>query len=163
MADPYPGAPDAIPELIAAYERQPDELAALVRGLTPAQLTARPVPGKWSTLEVIAHLADCDEVLADRLKRILAMDRPLLMGFDESRFAERLGYQARDMADELATMGVTRRRMGRIFRALSPDGWERQGVHSERGLLSVKQIARMAVGHVNHHVPFIREKLAAMK
>ena len=163
MAEPYPGAPDATPELIAAYERQPDELAALVGGLSPAQLTARPISGKWSTLEVIAHLADCDEVLVDRLKRILAMDRPLLMGFDESRFAERLGYQQRDLADELATMAVARQRMGRILRALAPQDWERQGVHSERGLLSVKQIAKMAVCHVNHHMPFIREKLAALK
>jgi hypothetical protein len=29
---------------------------ALARGLTPAQLTKRPHPGKWSIAECIAHL-----------------------------------------------------------------------------------------------------------
>ena len=69
---------------------------------------ARPVPGKWSTLEVICHLADFDPILADRIKRILAEDRPQLLGADEKRFAAALAYQERDPEEELALIAQTR-------------------------------------------------------
>ena len=44
----------------------PAVLRKAVAGMTREQLLARPVPGKWSTLEVVAHLADFDPILADR-------------------------------------------------------------------------------------------------
>jgi len=162
MANPYPDAPESIADLVPRYERQADELAALIGDMSPAQIAARPVQGRWSTLEVLSHLADSDEVLADRIKRTIAMDKPLLIGFDESRFAERLGYMQRDAADELAALAMSRRRIARILRSLTPDSWAREAVHNERGLVTLKQLVQMAVGHVNHHAPFIREKRAAL-
>jgi hypothetical protein len=48
--------------------------------LGPEQLLARPIPGRWSTQEVVCHVSDCEQFYADRLKRTLAMDRPLLLG-----------------------------------------------------------------------------------
>ena len=162
MANPYPDAPAAISDLIPTYERQPDELASLVAGMTSAQMIARPIKGRWSTLEVLAHLADSDEVLVDRIKRTIAMDKPLLMSFDETKFAERLNYQQHDGADELAALALNRRRVARVLRGLNADAWAREAVHSERGIVTLKQLVQMAVGHVNHHTPFIREKRAAL-
>ena len=43
-----------------------------VEGLSPQQLKARPVAGKWSALEVVCHLADFEPIYADRMKRILS-------------------------------------------------------------------------------------------
>jgi hypothetical protein len=37
-----------------------------------SQLLARPIPRKWSTLEVVCHLADFEIVYADRIKRVIA-------------------------------------------------------------------------------------------
>lgn len=61
-----------VAELIAAYERGIDRLRAAVADLTDAQLLSRPIPGKWSILEVICHIADCEQFFADRMKRTLA-------------------------------------------------------------------------------------------
>jgi hypothetical protein len=46
--------------LISAYESGPRRLRDAVAGLNPAQLRARPVEGRWSALEVVCHLADCE-------------------------------------------------------------------------------------------------------
>ena len=162
MANPYPDAPESIADLVPRYERQADELAGLIGDMTPEQVSARPVQGRWSTLEVLAHLADSDEVLADRIKRTISMDKPLLMGFDESLFVERLGYTRRDSADELAILAMTRRRIARILKSLPDDAWAREAVHNERGIVTLKQLVQMAVGLVNHHAPFIREKRKAL-
>jgi hypothetical protein len=58
-----------------------------VAGMTQEQLVARPVPGKWSTLEVICHLADFEIVGADRIKRVIVENEPTLFGGDEKIFA----------------------------------------------------------------------------
>ena len=50
-----------------------------VAGMSREQVLARPVPGRWSTLEVVCHLADSEAIYADRMKRVLAEDRPLLI------------------------------------------------------------------------------------
>ena len=51
-------------------------LRSAVAGMTLDQLKSRPIEGKWSTLEVVAHLADFDVVYSDRIKRIIATEKP---------------------------------------------------------------------------------------
>jgi hypothetical protein len=48
--------------------------------MSQEQLIARPIPGKWSTLEVVCHLADFEIVFADRIKRVIAENEPALFG-----------------------------------------------------------------------------------
>jgi hypothetical protein len=49
---PFPARP------IDLFEKAPAALRRVVEDMTPEQLTARPIPGKWSTLEVVCHLVD---------------------------------------------------------------------------------------------------------
>ncbi|MGD0519512.1 MAG: DinB family protein [Thermoguttaceae bacterium] len=60
--------------LIDDYLAGPALLRQAVAGMTQEQLVARPVPGKWSTLEVICHLADFEIVGAGQTHRVLARD-----------------------------------------------------------------------------------------
>ena len=43
-------------DLADAYLQGAADLRAAVAGMTREQFVARPVPGKWSTLEVLCHL-----------------------------------------------------------------------------------------------------------
>ena len=61
------------------YLSGPALLRQAVAGMTQEQLVARPVPGKWSTLEVICHLADFEIVYADRINRPSGMNSVLRM------------------------------------------------------------------------------------
>ena len=70
------------PNLIAGYEAGSGLLRDAVAGLTREQFVARPVAGKWSTLEVVCHLCDSEQFFSDRMKRTLALDRPLLVAAD---------------------------------------------------------------------------------
>src|SRR5438552_3495260 len=97
--------------LIDAYLAGPATLRQAVAGMSREQLLARPIPGKWSTLEVVCHLADFDPILADRMKRIIALDSPPLAGADENRFAATLAYHQRDLEEELAILAHTRSQM----------------------------------------------------
>ena len=151
----------ALASLIDNYLAGVNTLRQAVAGMTSEQLRARPIPGKWSTLEVICHLADFDPILADRMKRIIAEDRPQLLGASENRFAAALAYQERDAQEELAIIAQTRAQMARILRQQKDDVLGRVGVHNERGELTLERLLTMATNHIPHHVKFIEDKRQA--
>src|SRR5262249_6583981 len=137
-------------------------LRKAVADLNPEQLRARPVEGRWSTLEVVCHLADFEPILADRIKRILALDKPLLMGADEKLFATRLGYHDHDQPEAVDIIETTRKHLTRIRRAAPPDAAQRTGIHSERGVVTLEQMLAGAARHIVHHLAFIQEKRKAL-
>jgi hypothetical protein len=149
-------------ELINNYVAGPQLLRHAVSGLSHEQLTARPVAGKWSTLEVVCHLADFEPILADRMKRIIAEDKPQLLGADEKKFAAALAYHHRDVEEELTIIERTREQMARILRTLTEEAFQRVGLHNERGPLTLERLLTITTNHIPHHVQFIEEKRKAL-
>ena len=76
--------------MIEQYLAGPGLLRGAVAGMTRDQLLARPVPGKWSTQEVVCHPADYEPIYADRMKRVIALEGPELLRGDPGLFAARL-------------------------------------------------------------------------
>jgi uncharacterized damage-inducible protein DinB len=151
-----------IREMADAYLAGVGALRDAVAGMNREQLLARPVPGKWSTLEVVCHIADFEPILADRMKRVIALDRPSLQGVDENELAAKLAYQERDLDEELAIVAGTRAQLARILRTLPDSTRARVGVHSERGPKTLAELLATATNHIPHHVPFIIEKRKAL-
>lgn len=153
----------SFPAVIDQYLQGPTVLRQAIQGMTPHEIKARPFSDKWTTLEVLAHLADFEPIFAERMKRIISHDRPLLMVADENLFAKDLFYAARDAEEEMTIIATTRSQLGRILKSLPIDASIRAGVHSQKGLVSLEAVLTSAVGHINHHVKFIHEKREAMK
>jgi uncharacterized damage-inducible protein DinB len=150
------------PDLIDAYLAGIESLRRAVSGLSPVQLRARPVAGMWSILEVVCHLADSEALFADRMKRVLAEDRPALLFADPARYAAALAYHERDASEEVAFIGLVRRQMARILRAQPVEAWRRVGVHSKEGERTLEQLVRKSIDHLEHHLGFIRAKCQAL-
>ena len=148
--------------LLEQYLQGIDQLRSAISGMTPEQLKAKPISGRWSTLEVVAHIADFEPVLAERMKRIIALDRPLLLVADENLFLNSLSYDKRDINEELAIIEFTRKQMARILKSLPEENATRTGVHSQKGLVSLEAVLTSAVNHIPHHLKFIQEKRVAL-
>ena len=148
--------------LIDDYWAGPQLLRQAVAGMSREQLLARPIPGKWSTLEVICHLADFEIVGADRIKRVIAENEPTLFDGDENLFAARLAYHERDADEELLLIETIRKQVARILRTLKPEDFQRRGIHSEAGPLTLEGFVHRSTGHIPHHVRFIQEKRKAL-
>ena len=149
-------------QLIAEYAAGPEALRKAVAGMSAQQARARPIAGKWSTLEVVCHLADFDPILADRMKRIIAEDKPQLIGADEKHFAAALAYDKRDLDEELTIIEKTRSQLARILRTLPAEALNRVGVHNERGPMTLERMLTTATNHIPHHLKFIQEKRHAL-
>lgn len=148
--------------LIDSYLEGVRTLRQAVAGMSREQLRARPVPGKWSTLEVICHLSDFEPIFADRMKRVIAEEKPTILGADENKFAAALAYQDRDLDEELTIVDRTRQQMARILRTQKPEVLARVGIHNERGPRSLEQLLTGATNHIQHHVKFILDKRKAL-
>jgi uncharacterized damage-inducible protein DinB len=148
--------------LIADYLVGPVQLRRVVTDLSQQQLESRPVPGKWSTLEVVCHLADSEQAWCHRMKRVIAEERPLLIGYDESRFTGALFYHEQKLEEELALLEGMRRQMARILRGLPDPAWARTCIHSERGMMTLEEMLQAEVEHVPHHIKHINEKRKAL-
>ena len=148
--------------IVDDYLAGPQLLRQAVAGMSREQLLARPIPGKWSTLEVICHLADFEIVGADRIKRVIAEHEPTLFGGDQNLFAARLAYQERDAEEELLLIETIRKQVTRILRTLKPEDFQRRGIHSEAGPLTLEGFVQRSTGHIPHHVRFIEEKRKAL-
>jgi uncharacterized damage-inducible protein DinB len=152
----------SLAQLIESYLQGPAILRKAVAGMNREQVHARPVAGKWSTLEVVCHLADFDPIYADRMKRIIAEDKPQIIGADENTFAKALAYDQRDLEEELTIIEKTRSQLARILRTLPSEVLQRVGTHSERGTMTLEQFLTTMIGHIPHHVKFIHEKRQAL-
>ena len=91
------------------------------------------------------------------------MDLPLLVSPNENLYIERLDYQGVDLDEQLTLFAALRRHAARILRTQPPGAWTRTAVHSEWGLLTLRQQVLQAVRHLQHHLPFLAEKQAAMQ
>ena len=150
-------------DLIRGYCAGPHMLRAALAGMTAEQLDARPIPGKWSTKQVICHIADFEPVYVDRMKRVIAENEPTLLSGDPDLFAARLAYDQRDAAVELDFIEAARKHMGPILRSLRPEDFLRKGNHSEAGPITLEKLLTNITNHIPHHVEFIDEKRAALK
>ena len=149
-------------ELAEQYLAGAAALRQAVKGMTREQLVARPVAGKWSTLEVVCHIADFEPISTDRITRIIALDRPDLLGADESEFAKSLAYDVRDFDEQVRLIEVLRNHTARILRTLPDSAFQRVGVHNEAGPMTLEQMIVRVTKHLPHHIAFIKEKRKAM-
>src|SRR5688572_10025155 len=113
--------------LLARYEEGPAVVEAAVAAVTAAGTDAfdrRPAPGEWTAREVVHHLADSEMTSAIRLRRLLAEDDPVIVGYDEAEFARRLHYD-RPLDASLDLLRAARRTTADILRRLDEADWSR--------------------------------------
>lgn len=155
--------PEALQELIAKYDRGPSELSQAVAGFSSIQLRIPALPGAWSVLQVVCHLADFEIVYADRMKRVIAENNPTLFGGDPDVFATKLAYAQRDLQEELDVICSLRRQVSRFLKTLQATDFERTGQHSVDGPLSLTTLLQRISGHIPHHLRFIEEKAKTLR
>lgn len=152
----------AIAELLARYVAGADVVRTAVAGLDADALRARPIAGKMSSLEVACHIVDSDQFMCDRMKRVIATERPLIVGVESADYPGPLAYHDHDLGLDLRLLAVQREQMAAELRRLPAEAWERVGVHSEVGLVTLLDLFVHATDHLESHVETIAEKRSAL-
>jgi DinB superfamily len=162
IAEQYPRRPagDIEGEDPIAIQRQTAaKLSALVAELSPHELTFHLPAGKWSIIEILAHLAEIEMVTGCRYRQMLEQDGVALCGFDRELWARLGTYGAWDRHDAVELFRLLRKANLRMLGSLSPEQWEHSGEHAERGKLTVADIARHMAAHDINHLQQIERSL----
>jgi hypothetical protein len=142
--------------LIEMYRAGYRAVADALLGITAEELDARPGPGRWTTREIVHHLADSEMTAAIRLRRLVAEDRPAIQGYDQEEFARRLHYD-RPHEASLELFRTVRASTVELLDRLSEDEWLRAGTHSEVGAYGVETWLRIYSEHAHSHARQIKE------
>ena len=145
---------------IAMQREAPDTIARLIEGVPPAKLKQPPVSGKWSVLQIIAHLAEDELASSWRYRQVLEHDGPELIAFDQELWARLGDYSSWEPADALAMFRLLRQANLGMFARLTPQQWERCGTHTERGKVTMRELCRHMAAHDINHIEQIRRILA---
>lgn len=154
---------------IEERKRQIDQYTAGYQAVTAAladfpatQLTAHPLPGKWSAAEIVQHLADSEMNSAIRLRKLLTEENPQIQGYDQDYYATRLAYNERDLAPALDSLKSSRATTAQLLARMTDADWERAGTHSESGRYTATDWLRIYAAHAHGHAEQIRRLRAAL-
>ena len=138
-------------KLIDQYTDGYRVVAQALVGIDDEQLDARPDPGKWSSREIVHHLADSEMTAAIRLRLLLAVDNPPIYGYDQEEFAKRLFYD-RPIAASLEAFKAARMATAEILKCMSDADWRRSGSHTEhKGSYTPERWLEIYGPHAHRH------------
>ena len=116
-------------------------------------------PGKWTIRQLLHHFADAESVLYERIRRGIAKPGQVVYGFDQDAWAEQLNYADRELSVDHAIYLAIRRGVMTLATAYYDSAGDRQYVHSETGLRTVKEEFDKVAWHNEHHLRQIRQAL----
>lgn len=149
-------------ELIDRYDAGYDRVIESLRDFPASQLTAHPIPGKWSAAEIVHHLADSEMTSAIRLRKLLAQDHAVIFGYDQDEYATRMKYNDRPIEPALDAFRGARATSTQILRMMTAEEWERVGWHTESGTYTTETWLRIYAQHAHGHAEQIDRLRAAL-
>jgi hypothetical protein len=147
--------------LVERYARGPSLLRAAFAEVPAAARSFRSASGRWSPQQVVGHCADAEMIAAVRIRFVLAEDHPVLVGYDQDRWAERLPYEDQPPEVALAVVDAVCAHTAALLRRLPEEAWEREAAHSESGRTTAEDWLRAQADHLARHAGQIERALAA--
>ena len=150
---------DKVPDgdVRAILRTQRSETAAVFSGISEAQSRSRYAPGKWSIREVLGHINDCERMFTFRAFWFARGLGGSLPSFDQDVASRHAGADERPLASHLEEFLAIRGASLLLFDQMPAEGWARRGVASDNPM-SVRGLAYVTAGHVEHHLRILRER-----
>ena len=150
-------------EAIEKIRRLPQQVEDLVSGLSPQELTAKPLVDEWTVAQNVHHIADSHINSYVRCKLMATEDNPTLKPYDEGAWALLTDGSSDDLSDSIALLKALHARWVQFWENLPDDAWQRTGMHPESGAVTLARQLELYVEHGEAHLDQIRRTLAAGK
>ena len=142
---------------LRAIENQLDQYSPWLRRISEEKSLHRYARDKWSIKQVLNHVTDTERAFAFRALWFARGFTEPLPSYDQEIAAA--GAKADDVPWSSHVEEFTRVRVGTIslYRNLPKDAWMKRGVASGCPF-TVRALAFIIPGHVEHHMRMLREK-----
>jgi hypothetical protein len=134
-------------KVVATTARHLEQLSV---ALGPVRMEEAPAPGKWTPLEILSHLADCELVFGYRIRQALAEDPHVIQTFDQQLWAR--NYTGYDAHAAMMTFSCIRQWNLMLVRSVPPEAMDRRIVHPELGPMTFRELIETIAGHDLNHL-----------
>ena len=150
---------EAVPDgdILTILRANGKELDALIASVPEERGGYRYAEGKWSVREVVGHVADTERIFAYRALRFARADQTPLAGFDENAYVPAANADARDLDSLVDEWVHVRLATLALLRGLDAGAPLRRGKANDQEI-SVRALAWVMAGHVDHHAAILRER-----
>jgi uncharacterized damage-inducible protein DinB len=137
---------------LSSLERTPKTLVNIIDQVKPEKFTEQTDPDRFNLAEMVAHLADFDDIFLDRLR--LAHEAPgaTVESYDPDARAREKHYQEKDIHHELDVFENRRRDLVDFLSQLTPDDWKKQFHHPDLGDTTIDEYANIIMAHDLSHL-----------
>jgi len=142
--------------ILAELATGPHRVAHALGGRSDEVLEREPAPGQWSARQALEHLLFAEELLAERIPRLLSEDEPDLVAravWTETPHSDEGSAATGEPAAVIAAR-LRRLREATVerLRGLDDSAWARAGHHPEWGRVTVLSQAAYFVRHEAAHL-----------
>lgn len=140
--------------LIEQYRDGYRAVTEALTGITEEELD-RSADGEWTPRQVAHHLGDSEMMSAVRIRRLLAEPEPVIYGYDEKAFAERLTTD-RPIEPSIEAMRWARETSSQLLDRMTEDDWRIVGTHTETGRYGTEDWLKIYAAHAHDHAAQIK-------
>jgi hypothetical protein len=144
-------------EIRAAMEAQLETALSLFGGISEEKSLHRYAPGKWSIRQVLNHLNDTERAFAFRTLWFARGFESPLPSYNQDIAAAGAGADSFPWPAHVEEFRHIRSATISLFRNMPEDAWSRRGIASDNPF-TVRALAYIIVGHVEHHARILRER-----
>lgn len=123
-------------------------------GVTEDELD-RSADGGWTPRQIAHHLGDSEMTSAVRIRILLAEPSPVIHGYDEKAFADRLTGD-RPIEPSIEAMRWARESTAQVLDRMTEDDWKIAGTHTESGHYGTADWLRIYAAHGHDHAAQIK-------
>jgi uncharacterized damage-inducible protein DinB len=137
---------------LSSLESTPKTLVNIVDQVKPEKYHEQRDPDRFNLAEMVAHLADFDDIFLDRLR--LAHEEPgaAVESYDPDARAREKQYDQKDIHHELDVFENRRRDLVDFLNTLTPEDWKKQFHHPDLGKTSIDEYANIILAHDLSHL-----------
>ena len=151
-------------DVVAVLESQLDETVGFLSGISEEQSLHRYAPDKWSVRELLNHINDTERVFLFRALWFARGFSDPLPSYDQEVGVAGAHADEFEWASHVGEFRAIRLATLAFFRNLPPENvsgseevWSRTGIASGNPF-TVRALAYIVAGHLNHHVAIIKER-----
>jgi len=142
---------------LTVMEQTPIIIEKILLDASPDALQWKRQADRWSISEVLAHLADVDLFMRERINKMVQEDNPALPNYDQNAAYAGGKYSSGTAREHLHTFCHERDRNLSLLRYLPASAAARTGQHAELGRITVSEQLHEWAFHDLGHIRQISE------
>jgi hypothetical protein len=144
-------------DILGVLESQIEPTVAFLRGISEEKSLHRYAPDKWSIRQTWNHVNDAERLFAGRALWFARGLEGELPSFDQNVAVASAHADSIAWARHIEEFRHIRMASIDLFQSLPAEAWKRTGVASGNPF-SVRAVAYVVAGHVDHHLALLRDR-----